>query len=110
MAAGTTLFSALISVPMAFVFESPLLVRPSEASLIAMVLLAIFPTAIAALIYFRVIKTLGATVFSQINYVIPILGAIWGILFLGEFLRWNVFVALGMVLLGIYLIQSKSAG
>ena len=108
MAAGTIICAALISIPMAFLFESPLQLNPDAGAMWAALTLALFPTALASLIYFRIIKTLGATVFAQINYVIPVLGGMWGILFLGEHLRWNVFVALALVLTGVYLIQSKS--
>ena len=110
MAAGTTIFAAIPSIILAFVFENPTEVSASNQSLYAVITLAVFPTAIAALIYFRIIKTLGATIFSQINYVIPVLGGLWGVIVLGETLGWNVFAALGLVLFGIYLIQSKSAG
>ena len=107
MAAGTTLCAALISIPLAFIVEAPLTIKPSTESLLAVLTLAIFPTAIAAIIYFRIIKTLGATVFSQINYAIPVLGGLWGILILGETLSWNIFVALFLVLCGVYFIQTK---
>lgn len=110
MAAGMNICAALISVPLAFVFENPMELEPTKESLLSIIALAIFPTAIASLIYFIVIKSIGATAFSQINYIIPILGGIWGILFLGEVLHWNVFAALTLVLFGIYLIQSKSVG
>ena len=107
MAAGTTICAALISLPVAFVLESPLSIKPSQPSMLAVVILAVFPTALASLIYFRIIKTLGATTFAQINYIIPVLGGLWGIILLGERLSWNVFIALALVLFGIYLIQSR---
>lgn len=107
MAAGTTLCAAFISIPLAFLVEDPLLLQPSKNSMLAVLLLAIFPTAIAIILYFRIIKALGATLFSQINYIIPVLGGLWGILLLGESLNWNIFVALFLVLCGVYLIQTK---
>lgn len=108
MAAGVTITAATVSVTLAFLFEDPLALTPSEESLWATLILGVFPTAMASLIYFRVIINLGATVFSQINYVVPVLGSIWGVLILGEILEWNIFVALLLMLCGIYLVQSKS--
>lgn len=110
MAAGVNIVAAMVSIPLAFLFESPFAIMPSSASLWAVLTLAVFPTAIASLIYFRVIKNLGVMTFSQINYVVPVLGSLWGILILGEMLGWNIFVALSLMLYGIYLIQSKSGG
>ena len=107
MAAGMNTAAAIISVALAFLVEDPLAVQPRSDGLVTMALLGIFPTAVASLMYFRVIKALGATTFSQINYIIPVLGGIWGVLFLGEVLRWNVFVALGLVLCGLFLIQHR---
>ena len=108
MAAGVNIVAAMVSIPLAFLFEAPFEATPSSESLWAILVLAILPTAIASLIYFRVVKNLGATTFSQINYVIPVLGSIWGVLALGEILDWNTFVAMFLVLCGIYFIQSKS--
>ena len=107
MATGTTLCATLISVPLAFLVEDPLLVQPSTASLVAVLMLAVFPTAIAAILYFRIIRALGATVFAQINYLIPALGSLWGALVLAESLTWNMLLSLILVLCGIYLIQTK---
>jgi len=109
MAAGVTLFAALTSIPMAFLFEHPMTMTPSLSSLIAVIALAVFATAIASLIYFRVIKQLGATIFAQINYVVPVLGSLWGVWILGESLGLRTILALGLVLGGIYFIQSKTA-
>ena len=110
MAAGMNTVAAAASLLMAFVVENPTAVAPATNGLWALLALGVFPTAIASLIYFRVLRNLGATTFAQINYVIPVLGGLWGVLILGETLGWNVFVALSLVLCGIYLIQSKSAG
>ncbi len=109
MAAGVSVVAALTGLPLAFIFEDPLSISPSRESLAAILALAIFATAIASLIYFEVIRALGATTFAQINYIIPVLGSIWGVLFLGEVLEIRVLFALGFVLCGIYLIQSKTA-
>jgi len=107
MATGTTLCATLFSIPLAFLFENPLLVQPSTQSLVATLILAVFPTAIAAILYFRIIRALGATVFSQINYLIPVLGSLWGVLLLAESLNREMLLSLILVLCGIYLIQTK---
>ena len=107
MATGTTLCATLISIPLAFWAEDPLLIQPSITSLVALLILAVLPTAVAAILYFRIIRALGATVFSQINYLIPVLGSLWGALLLAESLTGKMLLSLLLVLCGIYLIQSK---
>ena len=108
MAAGVALVATITSIPPAFIFEDPLSMTPSMESLVAIVLLAVFATAIASILYYRVLGALGATTFSQINYIIPVLGSIWGVLILNEQLEPNIILALVMVLSGIYLIQGPS--
>lgn len=107
-AAGVTMVGLLTSAPLAFVMEDPLSAAPSAAGWTAAVLLGIFPTAVASLIYFRVIRNLGATTFSQLNYAIPVFGGLWGVWLLGEMLQWRMLAALGFVLVGVYFVQSKS--
>ena len=109
MATGATLAGALTSLPIMFLTENPFSITPSTESLMAAFTLAVFPTAIASLIYFRIIHSLGATTFSQINYLVPILGGIWGVILLNESLHWRMVIALLLVLTGIYFIQSKKS-
>ena len=109
MATGAMLAGMLTSIPMAFLLEDPLAMRPTRESVQALVLLGVFPTAVAALLYFRLIRNLGATTFAQLNYVVPVLGSLWGIILLGELLQARMLTALGLVLAGIYFIQPKSA-
>jgi len=105
MATGVTIVAATGSLIMAFALESPLQASPTRESILAILLLAVGPSAIASLIYFRVIRNLGAVTFAQINYLIPVLGSLWGILLLSELVSWRVIVALGLVLTGIYFVQ-----
>jgi drug/metabolite transporter (DMT)-like permease len=110
MAAGMNTVAAIVSLVLAFSMENPTQLQPDTSALWALITLGVFPTAIASLIYFRIIKNLGANTFAQINYIVPVLGGAWGMLVLGESLGWNVFIALFLVLCGVYLIQSKSVG
>ena len=80
---------------------------PTAPALWAAVILGAVHTALAALIYFRTIRNLNAVTFAQINYLIPVLGSIWGILLLGESFGPNVVMALCLVLAGIYFVQPR---
>lgn len=107
MATGAVLAGAVTSVPLAFLLEDPLSMTPTVASMQALLLLGVFSTALAALIYFRVLGNLGAMTFAQLNYMVPILGSLWGVIVLGELLQARMLTALGLVLTGIYFIQSQ---
>lgn len=109
LATGTCTAGAIISLIMAFLFEDPLLIQPSSSSFWSMVALGLFPTALASLLYIRLVRRLGASTFSQINYLIPILGGLWGIWLLDEPFSWNLLGALLLVLSGIYFVQKSNS-
>ena len=67
----------------------------------SIVLLGIFPSAIASLMLFKIIARQGATFFGQINFLVPLFGVLWGALFLGERLTLYSGLALLFILGGI---------
>ena len=107
MATGAVVVAAISSVPAALLLEHPFDMTPDSTALASTVALGFFHTGIAALIYFRTIRNLGAVIFAQINYLVPVLGSLWGVLILGEFIGWRIVAALSLVLIGIYFIQPK---
>ncbi len=107
MAAGSQIVGAVVAIPLALGMERPWHYSPSASALVAVGMLGVFSTAIAVLIYFRLVKQLGAGKLSQVNYLIPVLGAAWGMLFLGERFNPSTFVALAMVLVGIAIVSGR---
>jgi drug/metabolite transporter (DMT)-like permease len=82
-------------------FDQPWMLSPSLVSSLAAIYLGLFPTALATLIYFHLIKERGATFVSINNYIIPGLGVLWGSLFLSEHISVREIFALGLILTGI---------
>lgn len=107
LAAGSTMAGALIMLPMALAYERPWSLTPSLESLGAMIMLGLLPTAVAALIYLRLIKLTSATFVSQVNYLVPALGVVWGVALLAERPGWRALVALTLILLGIALVNRR---
>ncbi len=105
MAAGSLSVGALCLVPFALWLEQPWLLQPSAASLAAMLALGIFSTGLAALLFFHLIRQVGATYFSQVNYLIPVLGVGWGWALLAEQPTWQAWLALGCILTGVVLVN-----
>lgn len=93
--------AALQMLPIAVFVDHPWTLAPSMESMAAMVFLGLFPTAVAAILYFRLIAVRGATFITYNNYLIPILGVGWGFLFLGEAIEPRAMGALALVLAGI---------
>ncbi|MEN8893859.1 DMT family transporter [Planktotalea arctica] len=106
LATGTMTIAALIVVPLALLTE-PLpevfALRPSLAMLYA----AIFPTALGAIIRVRVITTAGSLFMNITSYMVPVWSVIFGIVLLGESLPPQLFYALALILVGIFISQSR---
>jgi drug/metabolite transporter (DMT)-like permease len=64
----------------------------------SIVVLGLFSTGLAYVLYFRLIGDLGATTASAVNYVVPVAAVLIGVLALGESITWNL-VAGGLVVL-----------
>ena len=104
-AAGGLLVGALISLPMALMFEGiPTQVTPTAAS--ALLFLAIFPTAVATLLLVQVIQSAGPTFMVQVNYQVPVWSIIFGVVFLSETLPPNFLLAFGLILAGLLISQT----
>ncbi len=108
MAAGSLTTGALLMIPIALLLESPLTLSPSFASTAAVVVLGIVSTGFAALIYFYLIRTVGAAIFSQVNFLTPAIGVAFGMIFLGEVPGADAWTALTLIVLGVWLVTRRS--
>ena len=87
--------------PVSLLVDSPWQVRPSMISSLSLLALAIGPTAIATVMILRIIDRQGASFLSQINFLVPIVGMVFGVLMLNERFPANAYIALLIILAGI---------
>jgi drug/metabolite transporter (DMT)-like permease len=90
--------------PFAFAFESVGDVVPSWRLLAALAYLVLLVSAVAFVIWFRLLAEVGATAASAYHFLMPPLGLLFGWLLLGEQLGWTDLVGILPVALGIYLV------
>ena len=69
-------------IPLVAFIEKPWTIAPSATSVWAVLYLGLFPTGLAAIIYFHLIAARGATYLSLSNYAVPALGVVYGMTFL----------------------------
>ncbi len=101
MTAGILALSALVMLPFGLLTASYVELTPSTVSLIAMVLLGVLHTAAANLLAYSIVRRLGATFFAQLNFMVPLFGVLFAVLFLKETISWNAGFALLIILLGV---------
>src|SRR6201996_3436395 len=100
-AAGSLLCGAAILLPVSAIAERPWMLTPSGTSLLALLALAIFSTAIAFVIYFRLIQTLGSVGTTAQAYLRVPIGVALGVLVLGERLSSTAWIGLACVVAGV---------
>ena len=103
LATGTTMASTIIISPFAFFYEPFWLESFTSSSTIAIVIQGLFATAIANLLFFKIIELQGPVFLSLINFMIPLIAYFSGVLLLNEIIRVNVLVSLAMILFALYL-------
>lgn len=100
-AAGSMICGAIILTPLGLIVDQPWTLTPSAASVTALIALAVFSTALAFVIYFRLIQTLGSVGTTAQAYLRVPLGVGLGVVFLGETLSPTVWIGLVCVVVGI---------
>lgn len=107
-AAGMLTASALMLTPVWLALDRPWgLAWPGRAPVAAVVALASLSSALAYLIFFRILARAGATAISLVTFLIPFSAAGLGWLVLGERLEARHFLGLALILVGLALTLRK---
>jgi drug/metabolite transporter (DMT)-like permease len=76
----------------------------STAALVSVLALALLCTALAYLLYFRLIVDVGPAQALTVTFLVPIFGTLWGALFLNETITVSMLMGCGVVLAGTALV------
>ena len=71
----------------------------------ALIVLALLPTALAAYLRVTVIRSAGPSFMSSVGFQVPVWAVIFSIVFLGEPANASLFIALGLILVGMGISQ-----
>ena len=104
-AAATMLLASLVLVPASLALDRPWLLSPSPRSLVAATILAVACTAVALLLYFRLLRTIGSLGVASNSYLRAGVSVALGVAFLGEPLTWPVALGSAAILAGVVLIN-----
>ncbi|MFN4165642.1 MAG: DMT family transporter [Ferrovibrio sp.] len=100
-AAGSMLCGTVLLIPASLIIDRPWTLEPSTSSILALLGLSVFSTALAFAIYFRLIHTLGSVGTTAQAYLRVPIGVGIGVLFLGESLGPTAWIGFVCVFIGV---------
>ena len=107
---STTLWSVIFLFPLSMIFETPWEMTPSLESTFALLYLGVVATGLAWLIRFRILTVNGLVFQTQVAYLIPIFGVLFGYLLMDEIITWRVLISLIIIMIGIYIVKRNNKG
>lgn len=100
-AAGTMLWASLWLVPASLLIDRPWTLDPSWRALLAAGILSVLCTAFALILYFRLVRTLGALGVASQSYLRAGVGVLLGTVLLGEVLEPAAAAGLVLIVAGV---------
>jgi len=102
---STLIWSVITLIPLSFIFEDPLNSTPTIESTLSLVYLGVVATGFAWWLRFKILSKNGIIFQTQVAYLIPIFGVIFGALILNEQITWKVLASLVIIMSGIYIVK-----
>lgn len=107
-AAGQVSASTLILLPVALLVDRPwTLAAPSLSTMGAIVGLALLATALAYVMFFRILASAGAVNLSLVTFLIPVSAILMGVVVLGETLQATDFIGMALIGCGLIAIDGR---
>ena len=107
-ALGQVTASSFILMPLALMIDTPWAsALPSQATIFAILGLAVLSTAGGYLLFFNILERAGATNVSLVTLLIPPSAIAMGMLFLEETLQGIHFIGLALIILGLLRLQGR---
>jgi drug/metabolite transporter (DMT)-like permease len=102
---STLIWSVITLLPLSFILEEPFKSTPTLESTLSLVYLGVVATGFAWWLRFKILSKNGIVFQTQVTYLIPIFGVIFGALILDEQITWKVLVSLVIIMSGIYIVK-----
>nr|WP_320136518.1 DMT family transporter [uncultured Amphritea sp.] len=99
---GSMWAASLLLIPLLPFFPAQTTDNPTVIG--SVLLLGIFCTGCAYLLYFRLITDIGASSAITVIFLVPVFGVLWGHLFLDEQIGWHTIIGAMIVLSGVALV------
>lgn len=70
-------------------------------------LLGALGTALALVLFYRLLQISNLIIASSVTYTIPVIAVLWGVFYLHEPLNWQHFLGFGVILAGVWVVNMK---
>ncbi len=107
---STTFWSVIFLLPLSIIFEKPWQTVPSVESTLSLLYLGVVATGLAWLIRFRILIVNGLVFQTQVAYLIPIFGVLFGYFLMDEIITWRVLISLIIIILGVFIVKKNNRG
>ncbi len=108
---GQLIMASLFLMPVMLLVDQPwTLAMPSLPSILSMVALGVVGTALAFILYYRMMERVGASYISMVAYMIPVFGIIFGVLLLDETITQAMVIGCALILLGVMIVNGLFNG
>lgn len=102
------LYASFMLLPVFLTFGNPSsLPQVDSAFWLAIASLGFFGTAMAYIVYFKIIERAEASFLTLVTYLMPVISVILGIVFLDERIYWNVYAGAALIVLGLFITNQK---
>jgi drug/metabolite transporter (DMT)-like permease len=105
--AGVLIMATVLAMPLGLM-DLDALSSVAPSAWLAVVWLAIGPTAIATVILMQISRSAGPSFLAVVNYLTPLAAVVTGLV-IGETIGWSAALALGIILSGVWLARRKAS-
>ena len=105
---STLIWSVITLLPLSIILEEPFKSTPTLESTLSLIYLGVVATGFAWWLRFKILAKNGIVFQTQVTYLIPIFGVIFGALILEEQITWKVLASLIIIMSGIYIVKKNN--
>jgi drug/metabolite transporter (DMT)-like permease len=105
--AAILMIAALIALPVALAVDRPWTLSPSRLSVAVVIWIGVGPTALATIVFLRLIGSAGPSFMALTNYCVPVVALFLGTALLGEEPGAGAYAGLALILSGIAISQFR---
>jgi drug/metabolite transporter (DMT)-like permease len=106
-AAGMLCGSTILVLPVALLVDRPWILSPDPVSMGAVLGLALLSTALAYVLYFRILTLAGSTNLMLVTFLIPVSAILLGTLFLSERLEPAALAGMALIFAGLAAVDGR---